>query len=121
MRKVTPEVQGVARRGLAARIKIPGMPKQQPPRHSSGQQRLGGLAGITTAAKIILPVKNGVAYTLEGVALEGPEALSAYCNATSTAVGYLYWIYNLERSKFPEGSRGLELLAELKTILNGGN
>lgn len=68
--------------------------------------------------KIILPVKNAMPYTLEGVALEGPEALSAYCNATSTAAGYLYWIYNLEKAKFGEGSRGLELLAELKNILS---
>lgn len=67
--------------------------------------------------KMILPVKNRMAYTLEGQPLEGPEALSAYCNATSTAAGYLYWIYNLEKAKFAEGSRGLELLAELKTIL----
>lgn len=56
--------------------------------------------------------------TPDGQQLIGPEQLSAYCNATSTAAGYLYWIYQIEKAKFGEGSRGLELLAELKALLS---
>ena len=66
---------------------------------------------------ILKSAGQGVMVTPEGTPLSTPEELSAYCNATSTAAGYLYWIYNLEKAKFGEGSRGLELLAELKAIL----
>lgn len=69
--------------------------------------------------KMILKTAGAIAYTPEGAELNGPEQLSAYCNATSTAAGYLYWIYNIERAKFDDNERGTALLTELKNYLNG--
>ena len=68
---------------------------------------------------MILKTAGAIAYTPEGAKLNGPDQLSAYCNATSTAAGYLYWIYNIERAKFEGNERGMQLLTDLKTFLNG--
>ena len=67
--------------------------------------------------QIILPTQSFKAINPETNEVLQGDALTAYCNQSSTAEGYLYAIYRQRPELFTQNERAMEIMKELKELV----
>jgi len=63
---------------------------------------------------------QGKFQTPKGEFLEGPAAISAWCNKASPAISHLVAVYTMNKEMFETNDRAKSVLTEMRQLLEGG-